>query len=67
MNTYSSFRSFKIMNDNKVVSSADYVAKDVEYEKAKADLNIPTSGANISDLISENTRCCGGGGCKKKN
>ncbi|MHC4690855.1 MAG: hypothetical protein ACYS5F_14665 [Planctomycetota bacterium] len=54
-------------NDNKVVSSADYVAKDVEYEKAKADLNIPTSGANISDLISENTRCCGGGGCKKKN
>ena len=23
------------MNDNKVVSSADYVAKDVEYEKAQ--------------------------------
>ena len=55
------------MSDNKVVSSVDYVAKDLEPEKAQADLNIPTSGANISDLISENTRCCGGGGCKKTN
>ena len=30
------------MSDNKVVSSADYVAKDVDYQKAQADLNIPT-------------------------
>ena len=55
------------MSDNKVVSSADYVAKDVDYQKAQADLNIPTSGANISDLISESTRCCGGDECKKTN
>ena len=53
------------MNDNKVVSSADYIAKDVEYEKAKADLNIPSSGMDISSLISKGG-CCGGG-CKKKN
>ena len=55
------------MSDNKVVSSADYVAKDLEPEKAQADLNIPTSCANISDLISESTRCCGGDQCKKTN
>ena len=54
------------MNDNKVVSSADYIAKDVEYEKAKADLSVPSSGTDISSLI-VNNKCCGGGGCKKKN
>ena len=53
------------MNDNKVVSSVDYIAKDVEYEKAKADLSAPASGMDISSLIIEG-RCCGGG-CKKKN
>ena len=55
------------MSDNKVVSSVQYVAKDLEPEKSQADLNIPTSGANISDLISESTRCCGGDECKKTN
>ena len=54
------------MNDNKVVSSVDYIAKDVEYEKAKADLSVPASGCDMSDLLSENTRCCGGR-CKRKN
>ena len=53
-------------NDNKVVSSVDYVAKDVDYEKAKADLNVPASGADITHLIHQ-SKCCGGGGCKKKN
>lgn len=53
------------MSENeKIVSSIDYVAKDVEPEKAKADLQIPASGANIEDLLSEQTRCCGGR-CKK--
>ena len=55
------------MSNNKVVSSADYIAKDLEPEKAQADLNIPTSGANMCDLISESTRCCGGDECKKTN
>jgi len=50
-------------NDKKVVSSCDYVAKDVDYEKAKADLQVPTSGSvDITTLISEG-KCCGGG-CK---
>lgn len=52
-------------NDNKVISSVNYIAKDIEYEKAKADLSVPSSGTDISSLISEG-RCCGGG-CKKKN
>ena len=50
-------------NDNKIVSSADYVAKDVDYEKAKADLSVPSSGTDITNLIHQ-SRCCGGG-CKK--
>jgi len=54
------------MTENKVVSSADYVAKDVDYEKAKADLSVPSSGTDISSLIANN-KCCGGGGCKRKN
>ncbi len=51
------------MGENKVVSSADYIAKDVDYEKAKADLNVPASGMDMSDLIANN-KCCGGGGCQ---
>ena len=55
------------MTENeKIVSSANYIAKDVDYEKAKADLNVPSSGTDISSLIANNT-CCGGGGCKKKS
>ena len=53
------------MTENKVISSADYVAKDVDYEKAKADLSVPSSGTDISSLIANNT-CCGGGRCKTK-
>ena len=52
------------MSDNKVVSSVQYVAKDLEPEKAQADLKVPTSGANMSEVLSENTKCCGGGSCK---
>ena len=49
--------------NEKIVSSANYVAKDVDYEKAKADLQVPTSGSvDITTLISEG-KCCGGG-CK---
>ena len=51
------------MSENKVVSSADYIAKDVDYEKAKADLNVPTSGMDMSDLIANN-KCCDRGGCQ---
>ena len=55
------------MNENeKIVSSAKYKIVDASPELAKADLSVPASGCDMSDLISENTRCCGGR-CKKKN
>jgi len=54
------------MNENeKIVSSADYKVVDASPELARADLNVPSSGTDISYLISEG-RCCGGG-CKRKN
>lgn len=49
--------------NEKIVSSTNYIAKDVEYEKAKADLSAPASGADITHLIHQ-SKCCGGG-CKK--
>lgn len=54
------------MNENeKIVSSANYKIVDASPELARADLQAPASGMDISSLISEGG-CCGGG-CKKKN
>ena len=54
------------MNENeKIVSSANYKIVDASPELAKADLNIPASGADITHLIHQ-SKCCGGR-CKKKN
>ena len=67
MNKYSSFRSFKTMNENeKIVSSANYKIVDASPELARADLQAPASGTDISSLIANN-KCCGGGGCKRKS
>jgi len=55
------------MTENeKIVSSAEYKIVDASPELAKADLSVPASGCDMSDLLSENTRCCGGR-CKRKN
>ena len=52
------------MNENeKIVSSADYKVVDASPELARADLNVPSSGMDISSLIAKGG-CCGGG-CKK--
>jgi hypothetical protein len=54
------------MNENeKIVSSANYKIVDASPELAKADLQAPASGTDITNLIHQ-SRCCGGG-CKKKN
>ena len=55
------------MNENeKIVSSANYKIVDASPELARADLQAPASGTDISSLIANN-KCCGGGGCKRKN
>lgn len=52
------------MNENeKIVSSADYKVVDASPELARADLNVPSSGTDISNLIAKGG-CCGGG-CKR--
>ena len=52
------------MNKNeKIVSSADYKVVDASPELARADLNVSSSGVDISSLIAKGG-CCGGG-CKK--
>jgi hypothetical protein len=52
------------MNENeKIVSSANYKIVDASPELAKADLQAPASGTDITHLIHQ-SRCCGGG-CKK--
>ena len=50
--------------NRKILSSVEYIAVDASPELAKADLNIISSGTEIKDLLTEKTRCCGGG-CKK--
>lgn len=51
--------------NEKIASSTEYVAIDASPELAKADLQVPCSGVDMSTLLSENTRCCGGRGCKR--
>lgn len=51
-------------NNHKILSSVEYIAIDASPESAKADLNVISSGTEIKDLLTEKTRCCGGG-CKK--
>jgi|VirMetMinimDraft_7_1064189.scaffolds.fasta_scaffold149915_2 hypothetical protein len=53
-------------DNEKIVSSVDYVAIDETPELARADLQSSASGTDITHLLSENTRCCGGRGCKRQ-
>jgi len=47
------------MSENeKVISSAEYKIVDASPELAKADLQAPASGTDISSLIANN-KCCG--------